>query len=143
MELRVKLTDGAPLPKHAKDGDAGLDLTSRNDTFQISPHETVMVHTGVWAEIPDGFNGEVRPRSGIASKRNLAPINAPGTIDSCYRGEILVPLHNFGEKVQVVDHGERVAQLVVAPFATCECVAVDELTDTDRGSDGFGSSGRL
>ena len=143
MELKVKLTDGAPLLKHAKEGDAGMDLTNVGPTFHIDPHETVMVHTGVWAEIPEGYNGEVRPRSGIASKRNLAPINAPGTVDSHYRGEILVPLHNFGERGQDVEHGERIAQMVVAPFARCECVEVEELSETDRGSGGFGSTGRM
>lgn len=143
MEIRVKLTDGARLPGHAKAGDAGLDLENVGPTFHIDPHETVMVHTGVWMEIPEGYNGEVRPRSGIASKRNLAPINSPGTVDSNYRGEVMVPLHNFGERGQDVEHGERVAQIVVAPCATCECVEVEELPDTDRGSGGFGSTGRM
>ncbi len=142
MELKVKLSDGAPLPRHAKVGDAGLDLTSRNPTFHIDPHETVMVRTGVRAEIPEGHFGAVVPRSGIASKRGLAPVNSPGTVDSNYRGEILVPLHNYSERGQLVEHGERICQLIVQPHATCECVEVSELSETERGGDGFGSTGR-
>lgn len=143
MELKVKLEGGAKLPAHAKRGDAGLDLANVGPTFHIDPHETVMVHTGVSVEIPEGCYGAVVPRSGIASKRNLAPVNSPGTIDSHYRGEILVPLHNFGEKGQVVQRGERIVQLIVLPFMTCECVQVDELSVTERGAGGFGSSGRM
>lgn len=158
MELRVKLTDGAPLPRHAKPGDAGLDLSTM-EAFDIFPGQTVMVHTGVYAEIPDGYYGAVVPRSGIAAKRMLAPINSPGTIDSHYRGEILVPLHNFApylvigdsntnldcmvnrHAVQHVEAGERIAQLIISKYETCECVEVDELSDTERGATGFGSSG--
>ena len=143
MELKVKLEYGAPLPRHAKDGDAGLDLTSRMDTFQISPGETVMVRTGVSVEIPRGFYGAIVPRSGIASKRGLANVNAPGVIDSGYRGEILVPLHNYGEQVQIVEKGERIAQMVVQRHETVTCVEVDGLSDTERGSGGFGSTGAM
>ena len=161
----MKLTDGAALPRHAKPGDAGLDLTSRNRVV-IEPGETVMVHTGVAVEIPDGFCGLVLPRSGVASKRGLAPVNAPGLIDSGYRGEVLVPLHNYNQAAfacqvrtfadglhdelmvnrearQVVEEGERIAQLVVVPFATCECVEVGELSESERGQGGFGSSGMM
>lgn len=143
MELKVKLTDGAPLPKYAKSGDAGLDLTSREETMQISPGETVMLRTGVSVELPSGHFGMCVPRSGIASKRGLANVNAPGIIDEGYRGEILVPLHNYSDRVQVVEKGERVCQLIVVPYASCDVVEADELSETERGSGGFGSSGRL
>lgn len=141
MELKVKLTDGAPLPKHAKKGDAGLDLTYRGADMQVSPHETVLVGTGVSVEIPDGYVGLCFPRSGLSTKRGINLANCVGVIDSSYRGEIKAPLHNQTDKVQVVEHGERVFQMVVVPFATCECVEVDELSETERGSGGFGSSG--
>lgn len=140
MELKVKLTDGAPLPRHAKPGDAGMDLTSR-ETVEIAPQGTVMVGTGVAVEIPEGYVGLCFPRSGLASKRGINITNCVGVIDSGYRGEIKAPLYNAGHELQVVERGERVIQLVVVPFETCECVEVDELSDTARGAGGFGSTG--
>lgn len=140
MELKVKLTDGAPLPRHAKRGDAGLDLTSR-ETVEIAPQGTVMVGTGVAVEIPEGFFGAVFPRSGMASKRGVNLTNNVGVVDSSYRGEIKLPLYNAGHDMATVERGERCAQLVVIPFASCECVEVDELSETERGDGGFGSSG--
>ena len=141
MELKVKLTDGAPLPRHAKPGDAGLDLTAR-DSVSIAPFETVMVGTGVAAEIPEGCFGMVAPRSSVASKRGITLANSPSIIDSGYRGEIKLPLHNITSKMQRVEKGERVAQMVVMRHETVRCVEVDELSCTERGSDGFGSTGR-
>lgn len=138
--LKVKLKDGAPLPRHAKPGDAGLDLIS-TETVQIAPFETVMVGTGVAAEIPEGFYGDVRPRSSIATKRGITLANAPGTIDSSYRGEIMLPLHNITSKMQRVERGERVAQMILQQYVTCTCVEVDELGETERGAGGFGSTG--
>lgn len=159
MEIKVKLTDGAPMPKHAKPGDAGMDLTSRQ-TVEIAPGGTVMVGTGVWMEIPDGYFGQIVPRSGMASKRGITIANAPGTIDSGYRGEIMLPLHNMASaltwvpdadgmtshyvpnhNMAVVERGERVAQIIIKPYETCECVEVEELSETERGGGGFGSSG--
>ena len=159
MELKVKLMDEAPLPCHAKPGDAGMDLTSR-ETVTLAPGETQTVGTGVAVEIPEGYVGLVFPRSGLGSKGvNLS--NCVGVIDSGYRGEIKAPLHNNRRAVKLLDidlgsfgrlyasdgnmtveRGDRVAQLVVVPFATCECVEVDELSDSDRSDDGFGSTGR-
>ena len=110
--------------------------------MQISPGETVMIHTGVSVEIPHGYFGLCAPRSGIASKRGLANINAPGIIDEGYRGEIMVPLHNYSDMVQVVEHGERICQLIIVPYCSCECVQVEELSDSERGEGGFGSTGR-
>lgn len=140
MRLKVKLTDGAPLPRHAKRGDAGLDLTSR-ETVEIAPQGTAMVGTGVAAEIPDGYFGAVFPRSGMASKRGVNLVNNVGVVDSSYRGEIILPLYNAGHGTATVERGERVAQMVLVQFAACECVEVEELSETERGSGGFGSSG--
>lgn len=142
MELKVKLTDGAPMPRPAKPGDAGMDLTTREE-LRIYPHETVMVHTGVAIELPRGYYAAIVPRSGIASKRCLAPINSPGTIDSDYRGEILVPLHNFSDVTRHVEAGERICQMIVQRHETVECIEVDELSETERGESGFGSSGSM
>ena len=141
MRLNVKLTDGAPLPKHAHAGDAGLDLTTR-ETVTLGPGETRMVGTGVSVEIPAGHFGLVVPRSGLGS-RGVNLSNCAGVIDSGYRGEIRAPLHNnhrVGAPV-VIKRGERVAQLLVLPYVSCECVEVDELGETERGTDGFGSTG--
>ena len=140
MKINVKLTDGAPLPKHAKPGDAGMDLTSR-DTVEIAPQGTVMVHTGVRMEIPEGYVGLCFPRSGLASKRGINLTNCVGVIDAGYRGEIMAPLYNAGHETQIVERGERIFQIALIPFATCECVEVDELSDTERGDGGFGSTG--
>ena len=158
MQIKVKLTDGAPMPKHAKPGDAGLDLTSRQ-TVEIAPGGTVMVGTGVWMEIPEGYYGAVVPRSGVATKRGITIANTPGTIDSNYRGEIMLPLHNMApaltwvddghtghyepnREISVVERGERVAQIIIKRYETVEGVEVDELSETERGADGFGSTGR-
>lgn len=140
MELKVKLADGTPLPRHAKPGDAGLDLTSTK-TVNVRPGETQKVGTGVRAEIPEGYVGLIAPRSGLASKYGITLANTPSVIDSGYRGEIMLALHNMGSKGYTVHAGERVAQMIVLGFATCECVEVDELDDTERGEGGFGSTG--
>lgn len=140
QRLNVKLTKGAPLPKHAKPGDAGMDLTCREEV-SLPPFTTVMVGTGVSVEVPEGYVGLVFPRSGLASKRGITLANSVGVIDSGYRGEIMVPLHNLNGHTQYVAEGERVCQLTIIPFASCECVAVDELSETERGEGGFGSTG--
>lgn len=141
MKLNVKLTDGAPLPKHAKPGDAGLDLTVR-ESLSIAPFGTVMAGTGVSVEIPEGYVGLCFPRSGISTKRGINLSNCVGVIDSGYRGEIMAPLHNMTGEEQRIEKGERVCQLIVMPYETCECVEVDTLGETVRGGSGFGSSGR-
>ena len=158
MKLNVKLTDGAELPKHAKPGDAGIDLTSR-ETVVLNPGETKLVSTGVAIQLPAGYVGLVFPRSGLGAKGvNLS--NCVGVIDSGYRGEIKVALHNnhpvvdwehpsydswhdvsLYRKTMTIVRGDRVCQLVVVPVETVECVAVDKLDDSERGQGGFGSSG--
>ena len=140
MRINVTLKDGAPLPMHAKPGDAGLDLTSRESVI-VPPHDTVMVGTGVAMEIPEGHVGLVFPRSGMASKRGINLANCVGVIDSGYRGEIMVPLHNTTTYTRRVREGERVCQIAIIPFVTCECVEVESLSETERGEGGFGSTG--
>ena len=108
----------------------------------IMPHETKMVPTGISVSIDPGYVGYVFARSGLASKQSLSPVNGVGVIDSAYRGEIKVPLHNHGDKIQIVDVGDRIAQLVIQPISLCTPVEVEELDETDRGVSGFGSSGQ-
>lgn len=138
----VKLRDSARVPTYASPASAGADLYSAEDgDVVIAPSETVLIHTGISAEIPDGYAGFVFARSGLAMKRDLAPANKVGVVDSDYRGEYMVALHNHGTAAQTVERGERVAQLVIMPYVTAEFEECDALSDTERGSGGFGSSG--
>jgi len=142
--VRIKKTDErAVVPSYGSPSAAGADLYALADeTLTIAPHQTVFVHTGISMEIPEGFVGLVYARSGIACKRDLAPANKVGVIDSDYRGEIMVALHNHGETSQTVENGERIAQIVIAPYLTADFVQTDDLSDTDRGSGAFGSTGK-
>lgn len=108
----------------------------------IMPHETKMISTGIAIAVPAGYMGCIYARSGLASKKSLAPANCVGIVDSDYRGEVKVALHNYSDKNQVIDVGERIAQLVIQPISLCTPVEVEELDETDRGVGGFGSSGQ-
>lgn len=137
-----KLNYNAIIPTYGSEFAAGADLYACiEEAITINPHETVLIHTGIAMEIPTGFAGLVYARSGIATKRGLAPANKVGVIDSDYRGEIMVSLHNHSEKVQKIDVGERIAQLVITPYITAEFIETTELDDTERGEGGFGSTG--
>lgn len=108
----------------------------------IMPHETKMISTGIAIAVPTGYMGCIYARSGLASKHSLAPANCVGIVDSDYRGEVKVPLHNYSDKNQIIDVGERIAQLVIQPISLCTPVEVEELDETNRGVGGFGSSGQ-
>ena len=145
MNVKVnikKLCEDAILPSYGSDYAAGADLYSVSETFDISAGETVLVHTGIAVEIPMCCVGLVYARSGLASKKGLAPANKVGVIDCDYRGEIMVALHNHSNEKRTVEKGERVAQLVITPYYTADFCEVDELSDTVRGEGGFGSTGR-
>ena len=143
MKVNIKkLTENAVVPTYGSPYSAGADLYADiPDALTILPHTTAFVKTGIAMEIPAGYVGLVCARSGLACKRNLAPANKVGVIDSDYRGEIMVALHNHGEKEEQIDKGERIAQIVIAPCVSADFCIVDELNDTDRGSGGFGSTG--
>lgn len=138
-----KLNENATVPSYGSKSAAGADIyaCTEGENIVIAPGETKMVHTGIALEIPEGYAGLVYARSGIATKRGLAPANKVGVIDSDYRGEIMVSLHNHSSDVQEITDGERIAQLVIAPYLAVEFSQVDELSDTERGSGGFGSTG--
>ena len=145
MNVKVnikKLCDDAVLPSYGSAYAAGADLYSVSDTFDIESGATVLVHTGISAEIPVGCVGLVYARSGLASKKGLAPANKVGVIDADYRGEVMVSLHNHTEIPQSVEPGERVAQMVIAPFLKAEFTVAEELSETVRGTGGFGSTGK-
>ena len=145
MKLRIKkLNENAVIPTYGSDYSAGADLYALldRDKIEIPPHETVLVHTGLSFEIPEGYVGLVYARSGLATKRGLAPANKVGVIDADYRGEVMVSLHNHSNILQEIDNGERIAQIVIAPFLKVEFEESDELSDTVRGEGGFGSTGK-
>ena len=144
MKINVKkLTATAKLPTYGSAYAAGADLYSDEGAFTVAPGETRLVHTGLSVEIPEGYAGFVHARSGMASKRGLAPANKVGVIDADYRGEVMVALHNHSNEPQAVEAGERIAQLVIAPFLKAKFEEADELSDTVRGEGGFGSTGTL
>ena len=137
-----KLNEKAILPTYGSDYAAGADLYACLDTaITINPHETVMIKTGLAMEIPENYAGLIYPRSGMASKRGLAPANKVGVVDPDYRGEFMVALHNHSDKPAMVEPEERIAQLVITPFLTADFQICDELSDTVRGTGGFGSTG--
>ena len=139
----VRLHENAIVPSYGTKSSAGADLYlyAESDVV-IEPGETVLVHTGIAMEIPEGYAGLVFARSGLATKRNLAPANKVGLIDSDYRGEIMIPLHNHGSKAQTLSPGERVAQIVFMPYLCADFVEAETLSDTARGLGGFGSTGK-
>ena len=143
MKIRVKkLFPEAKIPTYGSDFAAGADLYAAHpEAVVIAPGETVLVHTGIAMEIPEGYGGFLYARSGLATKRGLAPANKVGVIDSDYRGEIMVALYNQSSSVQTVESGERIAQLVIAPFLKASFDEAEELDDTRRGEGGFGSTG--
>ncbi len=137
-----KLDDRATVPTYGSEFSAGADLYAvADEDITIAPNETVLIHTGLSMEIPIGYGGFIYARSGLASKKGLAPANKVGVIDADYRGEAMVALHNHSAVSATVSHGERIAQLVIAPFYKAEFELADELTDTVRGEGGFGSTG--
>ena len=141
IELK-KLNENAVLPSRGSNEAAGYDLYALADQpIEIEPHKTVMVGTGLSLAIPDGYFGGVFARSGMASKRSLRPANCVGVIDSDYRGELMVPVHNDSEEKKIIDAKERIAQLIILPYLSVEFDEVEELNETARGESGFGSTG--
>ena len=137
-----KLNEKAVLPTYGSEYAAGADLYAcLDEAVTINPGETYMVHTGLAMEIPAGYAGLIYPRSGLASKRGLAPANKVGVVDPDYRGEFMVALHNHSLTEQTIEPGERIAQLVITPFITASFELTDELSETVRGEGGFGSTG--
>ena len=138
-----KLNDKALVPTYGSEFSAGADLYAcADDPITIEAGKTVLVHTGIAMEIPEGYVGLVFARSGLASKKGLAPANKVGVIDSDYRGEIMVALHNHSAEDKTIDVGERIAQIALVPYLTADFNVVDDLSDTVRGAGGFGSTGR-
>ena len=144
MKLNIKkLNENAKIPTYGTEYSAGADLYALADApITVESGETVLVHTGIAMEIPEGYVGLIFARSGLATKKDLAPANKVGVIDADYRGEIMVALHNHGALSQTVDGGERIAQIAIVPFLKAEFSECEELSDTIRGAGGFGSTGK-
>ena len=144
MEIKVKkLTSTAKLPTRGSASAAGYDLYADIEKeVRIAPHTTEMIGTGLSMEIPEGYFGAIFARSGLASRESLRPANCVGVVDSDYRGPFMIALHNDGEQERVITPGERIAQLVVIPYLPVEFIEADTLSDTGRGSGGFGSTGK-
>lgn len=144
MNIKIKkLNEHARIPSRGSEYAAGYDLYACIDNYSvvIEPHQTVKIDTGLAIEIPDGYFGAIFARSGLATKQGLRPANCVGVCDSDYRGNYIVALHNDSEEVEIIRDGDRIAQLVVMPYLPVEFEEVDELSYTDRGDSGFGSTG--
>lgn len=143
--LKVPLINRSPfeVPQYATAGAAGLDLRAHlPQAIAVKPGERVLIPTGLFIELPAGYEAQIRPRSGLAWKQGLTVLNAPGTVDSDYRGEIQVILINLSGEVQWIQPGDRIAQMIVAPYARIEWMEVQQLAATDRGGNGFGHTGK-
>ncbi len=143
MKINIKKLNGkAVIPVYGSEFAAGADLYACIDKdVEIAPHATEVIPTGIALELPIGYAGLIYARSGLATKKGLAPANKVGVVDCDYRGEVKVALHNHSETAQTIAAGERVAQLVITPYITAQFVEAEELSDTARGAGGFGSTG--
>jgi dUTP pyrophosphatase len=146
MSLTIKMVNKSdnPLPHYATEGAAGMDIrASLNETITLKPLERTLVATGLFMELPFGYEAQIRPRSGLAIKQGITCLNTPGTIDSDYRGEIMIILINLSQEEQSINNGDRIAQMVIQKIEKAELEPVTILTETERAAGGFGSTGKL
>lgn len=142
MQINIINKSNHELPKYETVASAGMDLRANlSASIILKPLERTLVKTGLFMELPVGFEAQVRPRSGLALKKGITVLNSPGTIDADYRGEIGVILINLSNEDFVIENGERIAQLVIAEYQQAEFIEVNELSETSRGAGGFGSTG--
>ncbi len=142
MKINIINHSQHPLPKYETEASAGMDLRANlTEPITLKPLERVLVKTGLFMELPIGYEAQVRPRSGLALKKGITVLNSPGTIDADYRGEIGVILINLSAEDFVIENGERIAQLVIAKYEQAEFIEVNQLSETARGAGGFGSTG--
>lgn len=147
INLKIKRINSGfndiPLPKYETEGSAGMDIRAAVDNeFLLETGKVSLIPTNLAVEIPSGFEIQVRPRSGLAAKHGIGVLNSPGTIDSDYRGEIKIIMFNFGSGDFIIKRGDRIAQLVIAEVIQAEIIETDELSQTNRGSGGFGHTGK-
>lgn len=143
MQIKIVNKSNHPLPHYGTEAAAGVDLRANIETpITLKPLERTLVKTGLFIELPVGYEAQVRPRSGLAYKNGITVLNSPGTIDADYRGEVGVILVNLSNEPFVIENGERIAQLVIAKHEQAEWQLVEELAETERGTGGFGSTGK-
>lgn len=144
MKIQVINKSKHPLPKYATSLSAGMDLRANIDApIVLKPLQRCLVPTGIFMALPEGFEAQVRPRSGLAIKKGVSVLNSPGTIDADYRGEVCVILVNLSSEEFVIEDGERIAQMVIARYEQAEWQEVDVLEETERGTGGFGHTGKI
>jgi dUTP pyrophosphatase len=142
MKVRIINKSDNPLPSYQTRASAGMDLRAQLDEpIRLAPLERAVVGTGLYLELPEGHEAQIRPRSGLAAKQGITVLNSPGTIDADYRGEIGVILANVSNKPVIIQHGDRIAQMVISRYQQAEWMEVESLSKTGRGSGGFGSTG--
>lgn len=145
ININIKLVnyEGLPLPKYMTKGSAGMDLYACvDDSLKISPGEVALIPTGIAIELPENYEAQLRPRSGLALKWGITLLNSPGTIDSDYRGEIKIILINHGQESVFINRGDRIAQIIFCQIAKANLKVMDELSDSARGEGGFGHTGK-
>lgn len=143
MEIKIVNKSAHALPAYETQASAGMDLRANlNEPITLKPLQRALVPTGLFIELPIGFEAQIRPRSGLAIKSGITLLNAPGTIDADYRGEIKVILANLSDQEFIIKNGERIAQMVIAKHETAEWMQVDQLNETARGAGGFGHTGK-
>lgn len=142
MTVRIVNQSSNPLPQYETDGSAGMDLRANLDApVELQPLQRALIPTGLFIELPRGFEAQIRPRSGLAIKQGLTIVNAPGTIDSDYRGEIKVGIVNLSSEVRTIAHGDRIAQMIISRHEHVTWEVTEELIETERGGGGFGHTG--
>lgn len=144
MSVQIEIINQShhPLPEYQTSGSAGMDSRANlTDSVTLQPMERKLIPTGLFIALPEGYEAQIRPRSGLSIKRGLSLVNAIGTIDSDYRGELMVPMINFSAEAQTIEDGERIAQMVIARYEQATLTQVSVLSETERGAGGFGSSG--
>ena len=142
MKIKIINQSQHPLPNYETLGSAGMDIRANlNESITLNPLERTIVKTGLFIELPIGYEAQVRPRSGLAAKKGITVLNSPGTVDADYRGEIGVILVNLSNEPFVIENGERIAQLIIAQHERAEWIEVETLSETSRGAGGFGSTG--
>lgn len=143
VQIKIINQSGNPLPEYATAGSAGMDIRAfLNEPAMLQPLERKLIPTGLYMQLPENYEAQIRPRSGLAVKQGLTCLNTPGTIDSDYRGEIKVLLINLSNEPQEIKNGERIAQMVVAQTSQAILMEVDEISHTERGAGGFGHTGK-
>jgi dUTP pyrophosphatase len=142
MKLKIVNTSDNPLPVYETTGSAGMDLRAQlSEPVMLKPLQRALIPTGLFIELPDGYEAQVRPRSGLALKKGVTVLNSPGTIDSDYRGEIKVIIINLSNETTIINTGERIAQMIISKYEKVVLKEVDELNETERGEGGFGHTG--